>query len=269
MLVIPLGFLATEDTTMMSHLLVRGMLVGILAGLCAFGFARFFAEPQIEHAIAFEEQASESHVHHHETSANEGEGEVVVSRETQAGWGLLTGMTVFGAAVGGLFALAFAFLHGRAGPTDPRKLSLLISLGCFVSLVLLPSLIYPANPPAVGSSDSIAERTVLFYLLLIISVATLAASVQLAGKLRSKLGHWNASLAAVLVYLLTIGVVLSLMPTINEVPHDFPADVLWKFRITSMGTQTVLWGSLGIVFGWLTERSLRLEGRIRTRRLAV
>jgi hypothetical protein len=32
------------------------MLVGVVAGLLAFGFAEIFGEPQVEHAIAFEEQ---------------------------------------------------------------------------------------------------------------------------------------------------------------------------------------------------------------------
>ena len=41
---------------MVGSLLVRGMLVGIIAGLLAFGFARVFGEPPVDHAIAFEEQ---------------------------------------------------------------------------------------------------------------------------------------------------------------------------------------------------------------------
>ena len=37
---------------MTGHLLVRGMLVGLLAGVLAFGFAKTFGEPQIDKAIA-------------------------------------------------------------------------------------------------------------------------------------------------------------------------------------------------------------------------
>ena len=40
---------------MVGGLLLRGMLVGVIAGLLAFGFARVFGEPQIDRAIAFEE----------------------------------------------------------------------------------------------------------------------------------------------------------------------------------------------------------------------
>jgi hypothetical protein len=32
-----------------------------------------------------------------------------------------------------------------------------------------------------------------------------------------------------------------LLPSINEVPETFPATLLWKFRLASLGTQTTLW----------------------------
>lgn len=39
----------------------------------------------------------------------------LVSRHTQAGIGLLTGVVTYGAAFGGLFALTFASAYGRVG----------------------------------------------------------------------------------------------------------------------------------------------------------
>ena len=41
---------------MVRTLLVRGMLVGLVAGLLAFGVGRLFGEPQVDRAIGFEEQ---------------------------------------------------------------------------------------------------------------------------------------------------------------------------------------------------------------------
>ncbi|MGA2251144.1 CbtA family protein [Terracidiphilus sp.] len=41
---------------------------------------------------------------------------------------------------------------------------------------------------------------------------------------------------------------------IDEGPPAFPASLLWKFRIASWEIQLLLWGTLGILFGWLTER---------------
>jgi Probable cobalt transporter subunit (CbtA) len=45
---------------------------------------------------------------------------------------------------------------------------------------------------------------------------------------------------------------------INEVPEDFPATLLWRFRLASLGTQTVLWTVLGLGFAAALEpRRLR------------
>jgi hypothetical protein len=44
---------------------------------------------------------------------------------------------------------------------------------------------------------------------------------------------------------------------IDEVPAGFPADVLWNFRLAAWGIQVVLWASIGLLFGWLTERDRR------------
>jgi len=41
------------------------------------------------------------------------------------------------------------------------------------------------------------------------------------------------------------------------VPADFPAVVLWKFRMASFGLQALMWATLGLLFGWLAERRLK------------
>ena len=40
---------------MVRSLLIRGLLVGLVAGLAAFGFARWKGEPSVNKAIAFED----------------------------------------------------------------------------------------------------------------------------------------------------------------------------------------------------------------------
>ena len=44
---------------------------------------------------------------------------------------------------------------------------------------------------------------------------------------------------------------------VDEVAGGFPATLLWRFRLASLGTQAVLWTTLGLLFGALTERSLQ------------
>ena len=232
---------------MVGHLLLRGMLVGVVAGLLAFGFARIFGEPQIDRAIAFEEQMSKP-----KGEAAEPE---LVSRETQAGLGLFTGVVVYGAALGGLFSLVFAFVYGRVGGLGPRATAALLALGGFFAIVLIPEIKYPANPPSVGEPESIGYRTELFLLMLAISVAALVLAVMLARQLRARCGAWNAALIAGAAFVALIAIVQYMLPAINEVPEQFSADLLWRFRIASLGIQAVLWTTIGLLFGALTESS--------------
>ena len=67
----------------------------------------------------------------------------------------------------------------------------------------------------------------------------------------------SASMLAAGIYLVVIAVVFALLPGINEVPANFPAVTLWNFRIASLGIQAVLWGSIGILFGYVGARAAR------------
>ncbi|MFM0054058.1 CbtA family protein [Paraburkholderia phytofirmans] len=231
---------------MVGKLLVRGMLAGIVAGLVTFGFAKIAGEPRVDQAISFEEHAA--------AVRGEAPEPELVSRETQAGLGLLTGVVTYGAAFGGLFALTFAFAYGRAGRHGVRALSATIALAAFVTLSVVPNLKYPANPPSVGDPDTIAYRTGLYFLMIAVSIATLLFSLQVRRLASARLGSWNASIAAGAVFVAIIAAVQLALPTINEVPAAFPATLLWQFRLAALGMQAILWTTIGLLFGALAER---------------
>jgi predicted cobalt transporter CbtA len=254
---------------MVGQLLLRGMLVGVVAALLAFGFAKVFGEPQIERAIAFEKRMGDAeaghaqggHVHDSGPAHARDDEPELVSRKTQAGLGLLVGVVVYGAAIGGLFALAFAFVNGRLGALGARATAALLALGAYVAIVIVPALKYPANPPAVGNPDTIGSRTALFFAMLAISVVALAAAVALARRLWARHGGWSATLVAGAAFIAVIALVQALMPTVDEVPPEFSASVLWRFRLASLGMHLVLWTTIGLLFGWLTERANAPDAR--------
>jgi hypothetical protein len=257
---------------MIGNLLLRGMLVGVLAGILAFGFARVFGEPHVDAAIAIEEansaaeappaasmpadhslaaQASDASAAVHE----HGEEVELVSRATQAGLGLFTGVVVYGAAIGGIFALVFAFAYGRV-EGGPRALAAALALVGFIVVIVVPQIKYPANPPAVGHGETIAYRTAMLMAMLLISVAFAALATYARAQLLPRLGSWNATLVAAGGFVVAIAMAMLMLPAINEVPEGFPAALLWQFRLSSLGTQAVLWITIGLAFGALTQRSL-------------
>jgi hypothetical protein len=95
---------------MVRTFLVRGMLVGIVAGLLCFGFLKIYGEPEVDRAIAFETQMDEAKAAAEKAKGmNMAEDQELVSRDVQAGLGLFTAVMVYCTAFGGLFGLAFAF----------------------------------------------------------------------------------------------------------------------------------------------------------------
>src|SRR5690606_11373863 len=136
------------DAGMTRDQLWRGMRTGILAALLATLFARMVDEPPIDLAIG----AEESHAAHYAAQGTEAhamadapamEEEELVSRDTQKGLGLATALGLYGAAVGGIFALVFAYGYGRMARIGPRSFALLLSALAFLLIVVVPSLKYP------------------------------------------------------------------------------------------------------------------------------
>jgi hypothetical protein len=244
---------------MVGRLVFRGFIVGIFAGLIAFGWARTFGEPAVETAINFESAHDEAEAAAAVTAGKPAPADdpVIFSRAVQSGIGLLTGMVVTGAGLGCLFAVLFAFANGRLGRLGAAPTSALLALFGLLSVYVVPALKYPANPPSVGEPDTIRYRTGLYFLMMAISIAATLGALRLRQALLPRHGTWNASLLAAGAYLVVIAAVFALLPGINEVPTNFPAVTLWNFRIASLGIQTVLWGSIGILFGYIGARSAR------------
>ncbi|MEN3360303.1 MAG: hypothetical protein V7637_4285 [Mycobacteriales bacterium] len=228
-------------------LLVRGMLVGVVAGVLAFLFGKLIGEGPIDAAVAFEYA-------HQAPGTDDPE---IVSRTIQSTLGLGVAVLIYGSALGGIFGLLFAFAYGRFGRLGARPTALVVAILGFAAVYLVPFLKYPANPPSVGRSDTIAHRSQLYFAMIVISVAAAVGAIVLGRRLLARFTIWDAVPIAFAAFAAVIVAAWLIMPTVNEVPAEFPATVLWKFRVASLGTQLVLWGTCGLLFGALTDRSLR------------
>ncbi|WP_330336564.1 CbtA family protein [Streptomyces sp. NBC_00557] len=226
------------------NLLVRGMLAGLAAGVLALVVAYVLGEPNVDKAISFEH----AHTHEHETET--------VSRSLQSTAGLATGVLVYGVAFGGIAALAFCFALGRVGRFGPRATALLLSACALLAVYVVPFLKYPANPPSVGDPGTIGKRTALYFLMMLLSVLLAVAATILGKRLAPSLGTWWATVVAVAAFTVVTGLAYQFLPAVNEVPKDFPATLLWRFRLSALAIQTTLWAGFGLAFGELADRLL-------------
>lgn len=250
---------------MVAQYLRWGLLAGLVAGLLAGLFAFFAGEPALDGAIALEKSAAQGGGGH-----SHGEEEVFGRGTQKVGLFFATGLS--GLFLGGLFAIAFAYFWGRLRSRSDWERSVSLAAAIFAAVVLIPFLKYPPNPPTVGDPETIGIRTVAYFTLVGCSLLAVAGAWYASGLLRARRLSTPARHVIVGAGLVAVigGLFVGLPPTAD--PGDFPAGLLWNFRLASLGTQLVMWLGLGVVFGALCERAerrqeaLEEEGRAATRR---
>jgi len=269
---------------MEQRLILRGALAGAAGGLLMFVFARIFAEPQIKNAIGYESgrDAAQALLDKAVGLPASPSGPEVFSRTIQADVGAGVGLLFFGVAMGALFAVTYTLCLGRVGGVRPRQLSLLVAAAGFLGFFFVPFVKYPANPPSIGHPDTIQQRTTLYLLMVTTSIVLLAATVWLGQRLAPRLGNWNASLLAGAAFIVLIGTLMLLLPSVGHLAANravfgdhptetplpltdptgrivypgFPADVLFSFRFYAVAAQLLLWTTIGLVFAPLADRLL-------------
>jgi predicted cobalt transporter CbtA len=246
-----------------AQLLLRGLIAGLLAGLLAGAVAFIAGEPHIESAIALEEAAAgESHSHGAEKShgAEQSHGhshgdDALVGRGGQKA-GLFLATTLAGLALGVLYAAALHFAR-RHTNLSGWTLSLAGAGLGWLAVEAVPFGKYPANPPAVGDPDTITQRTWLWLATVVLGLVAVVVTVIVAKAVASQRFRTVRIVAPVVAFLVVVQLGYLVLPTIDGVGDDFPATLLWDFRVSSLLVQVTLWAALGFVFAFLTERAAR------------
>jgi Probable cobalt transporter subunit (CbtA) len=255
---------------MEKRIIWRGLLAGAAAGVLAFVFARIFLEPVIGRAIDYEggrgeAESAMSGVHEHEME--------MFTRGIQANVGMGFGVLAFAVAMGALLSVAFIVAYSRFATASARAQSLVLAASAFVVVYLVPFLKYPANPPSIGDHDTIGKRTGLYLLMIVLSLAFAIAAVWLGRRLLPRLGAWGATLSGIGAYVVVMAVVMLLLPPVSEVPQPllndqgaimypgFPAEDLFHFRLYAVGTQLIVWATIGLAFGALVSRLVDAKER--------
>lgn len=238
------------------QLLRRGAVAGVAGGLAAALVVWLVVEPVIRRALVIEEaRGDHGGGHSHE--------DAIVSRTGQVIGGGIT-VIIVGFLFGVIFTVVFARLRDRLPATTDLGRSLVLAAIGFVVFSLLPAIRIPSNPPAVGDPSTVNERTLIYFLTILVGILGIGAVLAADGWLRSRVTDpVRVAVDAAVGAAWVIAMLLLIPGTPDKVPGDVPAALLWDFRLASLAQLAVMWLVVGVVFGVL------VDGRTRRGRGAV
>ena len=235
--------------TFLAITIFSGAVAGTILAIINLGLV----EPYIDQAIALEVQKS----------VNSGEKvdmvEIVEFRVWQKGGAIVAG-AVYGISLSALFSIVF--VYGRkALPGDNNKKKALFLAGVlWFVLYLMIAIKYPANPPAVGDTETIYYREGLYMAYLAISGITVLVLAFIWNRVQIK----SKKIVLPLIYAgVMIAAYVGFPPNPDEITISM--ELIQTFRMWTALTIGFFWGILGILFGSLWDKFIpRQEARMAT-----
>ncbi len=219
----------------MSKFLRQGLVAGAAGGVAMAVYLLVVVEPILAEAIAVEEQGAEVH-------------QALFTRGAQQLGGAV-GTVLYGAFLGVLLGATVALVRHRLRGDDWQR-AVRVAATAFVSALLVPFLKYPPNPPGVGDPSTVGRRTALYVLFVGISVIAAWSGWRLSRTLAARgLPARVAVVAGATLYVVAMGVAGLLLPGSGNVV-SLPAELVWRFRIASLGGTALLVAVTGVVLGW-------------------
>lgn len=201
-------------------------------------------EPYIDEAINIENQNAIAH------------GEVINPQEFNDYrlWqksGEIAAGTILGVSLGALFGVVFAVTRNSIPGSNNKKKALILAGIMLLVIYIVPTLKYPANPPAVGDPETIYYRESLYITLLAVSGLSALGLAFLCRKLGDKKGK------QVVVPVIYIGIIAAAFMILPPNPDEItaPMDLVMGFRIASGLTMSAFWGLLGLILGALWDKA--------------
>ncbi len=224
--------------------LAAGAVVGILVGAYVYAVV----EPTIGAAIALEEAASRA-----ADDGSQRHDEPLFSRGEQVAGGVAaTFITTI--VVAAVFGTVYSAARHRVPAQSDLSRALWLAAVGFLVVALIPALKYPASPPGVGDPATVGDRTVLYLICLVASVLITIALTWLSGILRARVTDRNRLPAVGIAGVVAYGLLLVLLPAApGSAAVAVPAELVWEFRVRSLGGLALLWLGLGLGLGWLLD----------------
>ena len=222
------------------------LISGCLAGLIHGGLNLIIVEPYLDQAITIENQ--NLFLTGEEEDTKQFWVEYYDYRVWQKGGQIIAGM-ILGTSFGALFGIVYAFSRNSLPNKKHVGNSIILAAIMWFTLFVIPFLKYPANPPTVGDSETVALRGFLYISFIAISGLGALGFYKLFKKLKNQ-----KKITPFIAYAIFISVVFFLMPE-NTDEVTVSEELVNQFRISSFITSTVFWFTLAIILGIFWQKT--------------
>ncbi len=238
-------FPAIKGSLNFPSILKAGIVTGIAAGAALGVLLLLFLTPIIMEAETYEVQVPDFHP--------------LISRNI-VHFGTFAGAIMLGILYSVIFTFVYTMVQHRIPVRNVQFKSLILALNGFLVAVFVPSLWLPPNPPGIETSLSVMTRQSIFFAIIIAGILASIAFWMIYSRLSRKYNPMSGLSIGAFVFVALIITAFLLVPSNSNIP-SIPSDLLWKYRVESLGAMFAFWAIMGVVVNGMLDH-FRLHGNI-------
>lgn len=224
-------FPAIKGSLSFLSILKAGISTGLIAGTALGGLLLLFLTPIILEAETYEVQVPDSHP--------------LIPRNIVHFW-TFTGAIMLGILYSIIFTFVYTMVQHRIPVKNDQFKGLILALNGFLVAVLVPSLYLPPNPPGIETSLSVITRQSIFFAIIIAGVLASIVFWTVYSRLSRKYNPMSGLSIGALALAAIIITAFLLVPSNSNIP-SVPSDLLWKYRVESLGAMFAFWAIMGMM----------------------
>ena len=218
-------------------ILKAGIVTGITAGTALGGLLLLFLTPIILEAETYEVQIPDSHP--------------LIPRNIVHFW-TFTGAIMLGILYSVIFTFVYTLVQHRIPAENTQFKGLILALNGFLVAVLVPSLYLPPNPPGIETSLPVMTRQSIFLVIIIAGILASIAFWVIYSRLSRKYNPMSGFSIGAFVFVAIIITTFLLVPSNSNIP-SVPSDLLWKYRVESLGAMFAFWAVMGVMVNGMLD----------------
>lgn len=218
-------------------ILKAGVVTGIVAGTSLGGLLLLFLTPIILEAETYEVQIPDSHP--------------LIPRNVVHFW-TFAGAIMLGILYSIIFTFVYTMVQHRIPVKNTQLKGLILALNGFLVAVLVPSLYLPPNPPGIETSLSVMTRQSIFFAIIIAGILASTAFWMIYSRLSRKYNPMSGLSLGAFVFVIIMITTFLLVPSNSNIP-SIPSDLLWRYRVESLGAMFAFWAIMGVMVNYMLD----------------